>query len=307
MADNQFKHQDPIKQHPHPKFPEQTQEAPGLASRMTPRPDHGEESYVGTNRLPGRKALVTGADSGIGAATAIAFAREGADVVLNYLPQEEEDAVKVVDLIKKAGRKAVACPGDLSDEAFCRELVERAARELGGLDILANIAGKQVSVESIDKITTEQLTQTFTVNVFAMFWLCQAAISHMKPGAAIINTSSIQASEPSPNLLDYAATKAAILNFTKALGKQLAPKGIRENSDVWRANAIQASGAAGGGGAGLRILCVAGVELHHRRNARCNGRESVVTRGGGAENETPPGRFETKLRVLEAGTSGWSR
>jgi NAD(P)-dependent dehydrogenase (short-subunit alcohol dehydrogenase family) len=230
MADNQFKHQDPIKQHPHPKFPEQTQEAPGLASRMTPRPDHGEESYMGTNRLPGRKALVTGADSGIGAATAIAFVREGADVVLNYLPQEEEDAVKVVDLIKKAGRKAVACPGDLSDEAFCRELVERAARELGGLDILANIAGKQVSVESIDKITTEQLTQTFTVNVFAMFWLCQAAISHMKPGAAIINTSSIQASEPSPNLLDYAATKAAILNFTKALGKQLAPRGIRVNA-----------------------------------------------------------------------------
>jgi NAD(P)-dependent dehydrogenase (short-subunit alcohol dehydrogenase family) len=230
MADNQLKHQDPIKQHPQPKFPEQKQVAPGLASKMTPQPDHGEESYVGTNRLPGRKALVTGADSGIGAATAIAFAREGADVVLNYLPEEEEDAAKVIELIKKEGRKAVACPGDISSEEFCRGLVQKAVDELGEIDILANIAGKQVAVKDITDITTEQLTQTFAVNVYAMFWLCQAAIPHMPKGGAIINTTSIQATRPSPHLLDYAATKAAILNFTKALGQQLAEKGIRVNA-----------------------------------------------------------------------------
>jgi NAD(P)-dependent dehydrogenase (short-subunit alcohol dehydrogenase family) len=230
MADNQFKHQDPIKQHPHPKFPEQTQEAPGLASKMDPQPDHGEESYKGTNRLPGRKALVTGADSGIGAAAAIAFAREGADVVLNYLPQEEEDAQKVVELIKKEGRKAIACAGDISSEEFCRELVQKAVDELGEIDILANIAGKQVAVADIADITTEQLTQTFAINVYAMVWLCQAVIPHMPKGGTIINTTSIQATQPSPHLLDYAATKAAILNFTKALGQQLAEKGIRVNA-----------------------------------------------------------------------------
>lgn len=230
MADNQYKHQDPIKQYPHPEFPEQIQEAPGLAKEMTPKPDHGEESYHGLGRLEGRKALVTGADSGIGRAAAIAYAREGADVVLNYLPEEEPDAQEVLALLKKTGRKIVAAPGDISDEKFCEGLVKKAVDELGGLDLLANIAGKQVAVKDISGITTQQLVKTFEVNVYAMFWLCKAAIPHMPKGGTIINTASIQASDPSGHLLDYATTKAAIVAFTKALGKQQAERGIRVNA-----------------------------------------------------------------------------
>jgi NAD(P)-dependent dehydrogenase (short-subunit alcohol dehydrogenase family) len=230
MAKHHLERQDPIHQHPRPTFPEQKQTAPGLASQMDPRPDHGEESYRGTNRLPGCKALVTGADSGIGRATAIAFAREGADVVLNYLPEEEADAQEVVAVIEKEGRKAVCVPGDISSEDFCRELVKTAVAELGQIDVLANIAGKQTAVAEIADITTEQLVKTYEVNVFAMFWLCKYAIPHMPKGSAIINTTSIQASQPSAHLVDYASTKAAILNFTKSLGAQLAGKGIRVNA-----------------------------------------------------------------------------
>ncbi|UBV42967.1 SDR family oxidoreductase [Deinococcus taeanensis] len=227
---NQFDKQDPTTQYPAPPFPRQPQEAPGLVGAMDPRPDHGEDSYVGLGRLKGRKALVTGADSGIGRAAAIAFAREGADVALNYLPEEEQDAREVVALIEAAGRKAVALPGDLKDEAFCRDLVTRAVKELGGLDILVNNAGKQVSQESIADITTEQFDQTFRTNVYAMFWLTQEALRHLKAGASIINTASIQAYRPSPNLLDYASTKAAIVAFTQALAQQLGHKGIRVNA-----------------------------------------------------------------------------
>jgi len=230
MQKDQHTMQNPKTQYPGPEFSTPTQPAPGLAKNMTPKPDHGEKSYKGSGRLKGRKALVTGADSGIGRAAAIAFAREGADVVLSYLPEEEPDAKEVVDLIAAAGRKAVACPGDISSEAFCKQLVQKAVDELGGLDILANVAGKQVSVNKIADVTTEQLEQTYRVNVYAMFWLCKFALPHMPAGASIINTASIQAYEPSPNLLDYASTKAAIVAFTKALAKQVADKGVRVNA-----------------------------------------------------------------------------
>ena len=197
---------------------------------MTPEPDHGEESYVGFGRLAGRKALITGADSGIGRAAAIAYAREGADIVLNYLPEEEPDAQEVIKLIEAEGRRAVAIPGDLKDEAFCVSLVRDAVGALGGLDILVNVAGKQITQKHISEITTEQFDHTFKTNVYAMFWLCKAAVAHMPPGAAIINTASIQSYDPSGTLLDYASTKAAIVAFTKALSSQVIEQGIRVNA-----------------------------------------------------------------------------
>jgi NAD(P)-dependent dehydrogenase (short-subunit alcohol dehydrogenase family) len=227
---NQHTMQNPVTQYPAPPFRIQTQPEPGLAQEMHPKPDHGEESYHGADRLKGRKALVTGADSGIGRATAIAFAREGADVVLNYLPEEEADAQEVITLVEAAGCKAVAIPGDIADEEFCKRLVEQAVTELGSLDILANIAGKQIAVETIANLSTEQFEQTFATNVYAMFWLCKYALRHMPPGASIINTASIQAYQPSPQLLDYAPTKAAIVAFTKSLAKQVADKGVRVNA-----------------------------------------------------------------------------
>lgn len=227
---NQSVRQNPVNQYPSPPFPRQQQEPPGLASKMTPRPDHGETSYQGTGRLVGRKALVTGGDSGIGRAAAIAFAREGADVAINYLPAEEPDAREVVQLIQAAGRKAVAIPGDIRDENFCNQLVATAVRELGGLDIVVNNAAKQQSVDSILDLTTEQFDSTFKTNVYAMFWITKAALPHLKSGASIINTSSVQAYDPSENLLDYAQTKSAQVAFTKSLAKQLAKQGIRVNA-----------------------------------------------------------------------------
>lgn len=227
---NQYDMQDPTTQYPQPKFDEQPQSAPGLAKDMDPKPDHGEDSYKGFGRLAGRKALITGADSGIGRAVAIAFAREGADIVMSYLPDEEPDAQEVVALIAKAGRKAVTAPGDISNEAFCKTLVETAQKELGGLDILVNVAGKQTAVKAIADLTTEQIEATFRTNVYAMFWLCKAALPIMPPGGTIINTTSIQGYQPSEFLLDYAATKAAIANFTHSFAKQVAEKGIRVNA-----------------------------------------------------------------------------
>jgi NAD(P)-dependent dehydrogenase (short-subunit alcohol dehydrogenase family) len=227
---NQFEMQDPTKQYPAPKFPKQSQPVPGLARQMDPKPDHGEESYKGLGRLVGRKALITGADSGIGRAAAIAFAREGADVALNFLPSEGPDAMEVVTLIEKAGRKAVPLPGDIQDEQFCRELVENARCALQGLDILVNVAGHQQARQSISEITTKQFDETFKTNVYAMFWLCKAALPHMPAGATIINTASIVAYSPSKQLLDYSSTKAAIVAFTKALAEQVAPQGIRVNA-----------------------------------------------------------------------------
>lgn len=230
MTDNQHTMQDPTSQYTTPPFSKQKQPEPGLAQKMDPKPDHGEETYKGSNRLAGRKALITGGDSGIGRATAIAFAREGADVAINYLESEEADAKEVIKLIEQTGNKAVALPGDISDEEFCKTLVEDAVKELGGLDILANIAGKQISLDKIDQLTTDQFDQTFKTNVYAMFWLCKYALPHLPAGASIINTGSIQSYQPSPNLLDYASTKSAIIGFTKSLAKQLADKGIRVNA-----------------------------------------------------------------------------
>lgn len=229
-TDNQYTMQNPLTQYPQPEFPKQPQNPPGLAQDMQPRPDHGETSYKGFGRLAGRKALITGADSGIGRATAIAYAREGADIVLNYLPEEEADAKEVVQLIEAEGRKAVCVPGDLKSEAFCNELIGKAKDALGGLDILVNVAGKQTAVEDIANLTTDQFDATYKTNVYALFWLCKAAIPHMLAGAAIINTTSIQAVQPSETLLDYAPTKAAITAFTKALAKQVISKGIRVNA-----------------------------------------------------------------------------
>lgn len=221
--------QDPRKQHDMGDIPKQEQSEPGLASELMPKADRGEESYKGSGRLKGRKALITGGDSGIGRAVAIAYAREGADVTIAYLPEEKKDAEEVVALIEAEGVKALGFEGDLRDEVFARQLVKDAASGMGGLDILVNNAGKQVYVEDIGSLTTKQLTDTFTTNIFAMFWTVQEALAFLKPGATIINTTSIQAAQPSPGLLDYAATKGAITNFTKGLAQQLTPKGIRVN------------------------------------------------------------------------------
>jgi NAD(P)-dependent dehydrogenase (short-subunit alcohol dehydrogenase family) len=213
-----------------PPFPRQQQPWPGLAGKMDPRPDHGETSYKGSGRLAGRKALITGGDSGIGRAAAIAYAREGADVAINYLPPEEPDAQEVVQLIRAEGRKAAAIPGDIKDEAFCKRLVETAVKELGGLDILVNNAARQFSKDSILEISTEQFDETFKTNVYAMFWITKAAIPHLKAGATIINTASVNAYDPGANIVDYAATKGAIMIWTKGLAKQLAKQGIRVNA-----------------------------------------------------------------------------
>ncbi|MFQ0999402.1 SDR family oxidoreductase [Gilliamella sp. BG6] len=220
----------PLTKYHHDKFPKQTQVAPALQCEMTPTPDCGEKSYQGHGRLEGRKMLVTGGDSGIGRAAAIAYAKEGADVAINYLPFEQKDAEDVAKVIQAAGRKAVLIPGDLSDETFCKKLVEEAHHQLGGLDNLTLVAGKQVAVEDIMELTTEQIKKTFEVNVFSLFWLTKAALGYLKPGSTIITTSSVQAYQPSSNLLDYASTKTAIIAFTRGLAKQLGHKGIRVNS-----------------------------------------------------------------------------
>lgn len=238
--------QDPTTRYPRPPFQEQSQPWPGLASKMNPRPDHGETSYKGNGRLRGRKALITGGDSGMGRAAAIAYAREGADVAINYYPTEEEDAKEVIELIKKEGRKAIAIPGDLRDEAFCRRLVEEAVSKLGGLDILVNNAARQQTHASILDITTEQFDWTMKTNVYAPFWITKAALPYLKPGSAIIGTTSVQATDPSADLFDYAQTKAATTNYIKSLAKQLGPKGIRVNGvapgPIW--TPLQVSGGA---------------------------------------------------------------
>jgi len=222
--------ENPVDKYPKPPFPEQKQPWPGLTRDMKPRPDHGETSYVGSGRLKDRKALITGGDSGIGRAAAIAFAREGADVAINYLPAEEPDAKEVVELIQAAGRKAVKIPGDIRDQVFCMKLVEDAVKGLGGLDILVNNAARQVARDSILDIRPEDFDDTFKTNVYAMYWITKAAVPHLKPGASIINTASVNAYNPGENIIDYAATKGAIMIFTKGLAKQLAKDGIRANA-----------------------------------------------------------------------------
>ncbi len=229
MSTDQYTFQDPTKMYADIQPSAQQQDGPGLGAALDDTADRGERTYRGSNRLEGRKALVTGADSGIGAAVAIAYAREGADVALSYLPEEEEDAKKVVALIEEAGRKAVAIPGDIATAEFSRELVAKAVEGLGGLDIVVNNAGKQQNFDSLEDISDEEFDVTFKTNVYAMFWITKAALPHLKPGSSIINTSSIQAYAPSPNLVHYATTKASINAFSKGLAQQLAPKGIRGN------------------------------------------------------------------------------
>jgi NAD(P)-dependent dehydrogenase (short-subunit alcohol dehydrogenase family) len=237
---------DPRTAGPKPPFQRQSQPWPGLASKMTPRPDHGETSYRGSGRLAGRKALITGGDSGMGRAAAIAYAREGADVAINYLPDEEADAREVIDLIRAAGRKGVALPGDLRSEAFCKKLVGDAVRQLGGLDILVNNAARQQTHASILDISSEQFDWTIKTNIYAPFWTTKAALPHLQPGSVIIATTSEQATDPSKDLYDYAMTKAATSNYVRSLAKQLAPKGIRVNGvapgPIW--TPLQVSGGA---------------------------------------------------------------
>jgi NAD(P)-dependent dehydrogenase (short-subunit alcohol dehydrogenase family) len=238
--------ENPVTKYPKPPFEPQFQPWPGLAGKMNPQPDHGEKSYRGSGRLAGRKALITGGDSGMGRAAAIAYAREGADVAINYHPSEEPDAKEVVRLIQEAGRKAAPIPGDIRAEDFCKQLVEQAVKELGGLDILVSNAGRQQSHASILDITTEQFDWTMKTNLYAPFWIIKAALPHLQPGAAIIATTSVQAYDPSADLYDYAQTKAATMNFVKSLAKQLGPKGIRVNGvapgPIW--TPLQVSGGA---------------------------------------------------------------
>ncbi len=229
-APHQTIKQDPAEEYPKPPFQKQQQEWPGLACKMNPPPDNGETSYEGRGRLLGRKALITGGDSGIGRAVAIAFAREGADVAISYYPTEDQDAKEVTELIRAAGRKAVALPGDIREEAVCTQLVAEAVKALGGLDILVNNAGRQQSCDSILDLTTDAFDATFKTNCYAPFWITKAAVPHLKAGASIIFTASEQAMDPSPNLFDYASTKAVNANFAKSLSKQLADKGIRVNA-----------------------------------------------------------------------------
>ncbi|MDZ7917175.1 MAG: SDR family oxidoreductase [Rhodococcus sp. (in: high G+C Gram-positive bacteria)] len=229
---DQYAMQDPTTRFPAPIRERQPEIAhPGFTADMISPPDHGENTYRGSGRLEGRRAIVTGADSGIGRAVAIAFAREGADVVLSYLDEEEQDARETARWVEEAGRKAVSVPGDLRSEEHCSALVETAVRELGGLDILVNNAAFQmVQMGGIADITTEQFDRVMKTNLYALFWLSKAAIAQMMPGSTIVNTSSIQGASPSPELLDYATTKAGIIDFTKGLAADVARKGIRVNA-----------------------------------------------------------------------------
>ena len=244
MSENERKIENPLTKYPRPPFVKQPQKAPGLASKMDPIPDHGEESYKGSGRLQGRKALITGGDSGIGRAAAIAYAREGADVVINYLPQEQSDADEVLRLIAAAGRKGYGIAGDITSEEFCKSLVTQAAEKLGGIDILVNNAGHQQAIESLEEISSAQFDTTMKTNIYAPFWITKAALPILPEGAVIIATSSVQAYDPSENLFDYAQTKAANVAFVKSLAKQLGPKGIRVNGvapgPVW--TPLQTSG-----------------------------------------------------------------
>ena len=237
---------DPTTKYPKPPFKKQSQPWPGLASKMDPKPGHGETSYKGSGRLAGRKALITGGDSGMGRAAAIAYAREGADVAINFHPDEEPDAREVIALIKAEGRVGLAIPGDLREEAFCERLVAEAVKGLGGLDIVVNNAGRQQAHASILDISTEQFDWTMKTNIYAPFWIIKAALPHLKPGSSIIGTTSEQAYDPTPDLYDYAQTKAATMNYVKSLAKQLGPKGIRVNGvapgPIW--TPLQVSGGA---------------------------------------------------------------
>ena len=310
-ADDRLRMQDPRMQYPRPPFPKQPQSAPGLAGAMDPKPDHGETSYRGYGRLKGRKALVTGSDSGIGRAAAIAFAREGADVALSYLADEQADAEEVRSVIEAEGRTCVMLPGDITDEGFCLELVAQATAGLGGLDILVNNAGKQTNQSDVDDITSEQFDRTMKTNLYAMFWITKAALKHMPAGASIINTASVQGFSPSKGLVDYATTKAGIIAFSEALAKQQIERGIRvnvvapgpvldrpaalrrpaagEGAEVRRRGPARAPRSAGGMRADLRVPGLAGGELRHRRGLCGDGRQGHdLTQAARSAAHEPP-------------------
>jgi hypothetical protein len=230
MSRDQYTFADPTALYEGFEPEKQHQAEPGLDAELRPKADLGEDSYRGTGRLTGRKALITGADSGIGAATAIAFAREGADVAMSYLPDEEVDAQRIAGILHDAGANVLTLPGDLKDAGYCRDLVARTVEGLGGIDILVNNGGKQIYNEDLATLEDQQFDDTFKTNVYAMFWITKAALPHLMPGSTIINTTSVQAYKPSEMLIDYASTKATINAFTKALAQQLAPKGIRVNA-----------------------------------------------------------------------------
>src|SRR3712207_6176245 len=231
MTEDQSTQQDPTQQYPQPEYPEQDQrdQHPGQESEMEPKPDYGYETYRGFGRLEGKAAIITGGDSGIGRAVALAFAREGADVVISYLQEEEPDAQGTAQVVEEAGKKVVKVPGDIGDEAHCQRLVEEAVQQFGGIDVLVNNAAYQMYREGIQSISAEELEHTYRTNVFSMFYLCKAALPHMREGSTIINTCSIEVYQPQPYLLDYASTKAAIVNFTKGLAMEVAQQGIRVN------------------------------------------------------------------------------
>jgi NAD(P)-dependent dehydrogenase (short-subunit alcohol dehydrogenase family) len=218
----------PVKQYPQPPYPEQSQDIPGSDKNMNPKADHGETSYKGSGKMTGRKAVITGGDSGIGRAVAIAFAREGADVLISYL-NEHDDAKETARYVQEAGRKAVLVPGDISNEEHCKLIIQKAVEELGGIDVLINNAAFQMVHESIQEITAEELDHTFKTNIYSMFYLCKAAEPHLKPGSTIVNTTSVNAYKPNPTLVAYASTKGAIQNFTASLAGLWADKGIRVN------------------------------------------------------------------------------
>jgi NAD(P)-dependent dehydrogenase (short-subunit alcohol dehydrogenase family) len=220
----------PKEEEPKPNFDQSKIQYPGLSGEMSPEPDYGEESYKGLGRLNGKVALITGADSGIGRAVSIAFAREGADVVLSYLSEEEKDGAETAKWVEKAGKKAVRVAGDIRQEQHCIDLISYAVKEFGRIDLLINVAGFQNTHDSIEEFTTEEFDRTFKTNVYALFWLCRAALGHMQPGSSIVNTASIQAYEPSPQLIAYAATKSAIVSMTKTLSELAMKKGVRVNA-----------------------------------------------------------------------------
>ena len=232
MTEDQRTQQDPTQQYPQPEYPEQDQrdQHPGLESEMQPEPDYGYETYRGCGRLEGKATIITGGDSGIGRAVALAFAREGADVLISYLEEEEPDARETAQVVEEAGKKAVKVPGDVAEEARCQRIVERAVEEFGKIDVLVNNAAHQMTVDGIADISSELLDRTFKTNIYAMFWLCKAALPHMQEGGSIINVASIQAYQPSPTLLPYSATKGAIVTFTKGLAQEVVQYGLRANT-----------------------------------------------------------------------------
>jgi NAD(P)-dependent dehydrogenase (short-subunit alcohol dehydrogenase family) len=265
---------DPKAKGPKPEYPQKKMDPPGSDAKMTPKADHGEESYTGLGRLKDRVALITGGDSGIGRAVALAFAREGANVLISYLPAEEQDAKASAHWVEQAGRKAILAPGDICSEQHCASLIDRAFDEFGKLDILVNNAAYQRTHESIEEFTTEEFDATFRTNVYAMFWLCRAALPRMKAGSCIINTASIQAFDPSPTLLAYAPTKAAIVSFTKALSQTHPVDDARRHGQEVRAgHGVRPRRAARRARAAVRVPRLERGALRDRRGLRRDGRQ----------------------------------